>query len=189
MSIGQAPQISRLFVTDKSSGRDFLIDTGADLSVIPSNCRERGNAPCVFKLHATNGTQIKTFGSKTITLNLGLRRPIKWVFIIADVQSPIIGADLLKKHDLLIDVKNNKLRDNVTNIAIQGKFKQTSAGIEIKSLSDSSAYYELLQEFPDIQDHSLIKKTAKNIMSSIGLSLIVSQFFQSHDVWILKNWR
>lgn len=160
-TIDQAPQISRLFVTEKSSGRDFLIDTGADISVIPPNVRERGNAPCVFKLHAANGTLIKTFGSKTVTLNLGLRRPIRWVFIIADVQSPIIGSDLLKQHDLLIDVKNNKLRDNVTNISIQGKLIKSAAGIDVKSLSESSIYYKLIQDFPDILDHSSIKKTAK----------------------------
>lgn len=34
-SLGSGPVVNRLFVTDKSSGRDFLIDTGADISVIP----------------------------------------------------------------------------------------------------------------------------------------------------------
>lgn len=155
------PTISRLFVTDKSSGRDFLIDTGADLSVIPPNSREKGNTPGLFKLFAANGTQIKTFGSKTITLNLGLRRPIRWVFVIADVQSPIIGSDLLKKHDLLIDVKNNKLRDNSTNISIDGKVRQTKHDVQIKSLSNLSAYHELIQEFPDLLDLSSIKKFSK----------------------------
>lgn len=33
------PSISRLYVTDKSSGREFLIDTGADISVIPPTSR------------------------------------------------------------------------------------------------------------------------------------------------------
>ena len=74
------PKISRLFVTDKSSGRDFLIDTGADISVIPPTSREKGNAPCLFKLFAANGSQIKTYGNKSITLNLGLRRPIRWIY-------------------------------------------------------------------------------------------------------------
>lgn len=78
-------KISRLFVTDKSTGRDFLVDTGADISVIPPNHREKGNAPCLFKLFAANGSQIKTFGNKTVTLNLGLRRPIRWIFVIADI--------------------------------------------------------------------------------------------------------
>lgn len=41
----QSPQINRLFVTDKSSGKDFLIDTGADVSVLPPNYREKGHPP------------------------------------------------------------------------------------------------------------------------------------------------
>lgn len=65
------------------------------------------------------------------------------------------------QHELLIDVKNNKLRDNSTNVSIQGKFKPTAAGLELKSLSDSSAYLKLMQEFPDLLDHSSIRKVAK----------------------------
>ncbi|GFV17762.1 retrovirus-related Pol polyprotein from transposon 17.6 [Trichonephila clavipes] len=41
-------------------------------------------------------------------LNLGLRRPFIWTFIIADVSSPIIGADFLKHFNLLIDLKKKK---------------------------------------------------------------------------------
>ena len=63
------------------------------------------DAPCAFPLHAANGTKIKTYGSKSITLNLGLRRKIRWIFIIADMQQPIIGSDLLEKFDLLVDIK------------------------------------------------------------------------------------
>lgn len=160
-TIDHGPRISRLYVTDKSSGRDFLIDTGADISVIPPNSREKGNTPGLFKLFAANGSQIKTFGSKTITLNLGLRRPIRWVFVIADVQSPIIGSDLLKKQNLLIDVKNNTLRDGVTNIPVQGKIKQVDVGNQIKSVSDQSVYHQLVQGFPDVLDLSLIRKFSK----------------------------
>lgn len=98
-------KVSRLYITDRSSGNDFLIDTGADISVVPPNHKEKRCPPCNFNLLAANGTPIRTYGSKTIVLNLGLRRPIRWLFIIADVQSPIIGSDLLKKHDLLIDMK------------------------------------------------------------------------------------
>ncbi len=160
-TLDKGPNISRLFVTDKNSGRDFLIDTGADISVIPPNHQEKGNAPCLFKLFAANGSQIKTYGNKSVTLNLGLRRPIRWIFVIADVQSPIIGSDLLKKYDLLVDVKNNKLKDNLTSISINGKFLQANQNIEIKSFENATAYHQIIQEFPDVLDLSSIKRTAK----------------------------
>lgn len=95
-TIDTGPSISRLYITEKSSNRDFLIDTGADISVIPPTSQEKKKAPCQFKLFAANGSEIKTYGSKKVTLDLGLRRPISWIFVIADVQSPIIGSDLLK---------------------------------------------------------------------------------------------
>lgn len=159
-TFNHGPTVSRLFVTDKTTGNDFLIDTGADLSVIPPNSREKGFAPGLFKLFAANGTQIRTYGSKTITLNLGLRRPIRWVFIIADVQTPIIGSDLLRKHDLLIDIKNNRLRDASTNVSIDGKIRQTNP-TQVKSLTNLSSYHQLIQEFPDLLDLSSIRKSTK----------------------------
>lgn len=120
-TIDSGRQISRLYIQEKSSGRNFLIDTGADLSVIPPTFHESLNQTVIqIPLFAANGTSIKTFGYKTINLNLGLRRPITWLFIIADVKTPIIGSDLLKKFDLLVDIKNNKLIDKLTSISTSG---------------------------------------------------------------------
>lgn len=155
------PLINRLFVTDKNSNRDFLVDTGADISVVPPTSKERLNAPCLFKLFAANGSTIKTYGSKSIALNLGLRRPITWLFIIADVQSPIIGADLLKKFDLLIDVKNGNLIDNVTSLSVQGKIKQASNDTQVKSLTNVGIFHEVVQEFPSLIDLSSFKNPIK----------------------------
>lgn len=42
----QGPRISRLFVTVKSTSRDFLIDTGAKISVTPTTL---GNSPYMKK--------------------------------------------------------------------------------------------------------------------------------------------
>lgn len=124
-TVDRGTKISRLYISDKISGNIFLIDSGADISVIPPNHKEKSYPPCNFNLFAANGTPIKTYGSKTVVLNLGLlnlglRRPIRWLFIIADVQLPIIGSDLLKKHDLLINMKNCKLTDKSTTLSVKG---------------------------------------------------------------------
>lgn len=42
-----------------------------------------------YRLYAANGTEIKTYGIKTLILDLNLRRPYRWSFIIADVNQPI----------------------------------------------------------------------------------------------------
>jgi len=59
---------------------------------------------------------IATYGNQLLTLNIGLRRTIQWVFIIADVKNPIIGADFLRHYGLLVDVEHNQLVDNITQL-------------------------------------------------------------------------
>ena len=108
---------SRLFfVTDKSSGTRFLIDTGADVSVIPPSHTHRSHRQD-FCLQAVNNTP---YGTRSLTLNLGLRRKFHWGFIIADVQRPIIGADFLHHFSLLVDIANHQLLDGLTNLRVQG---------------------------------------------------------------------
>ena len=111
---------SRLFfVTGKSSGTRFLIDTGADVSVIPPSHTDRSHRQD-FCLQAVNNTPIPTYGTRTLTLNLGLRRKFHWGFIIADIQRPIIGADFLHHFSLLVDITNPQLLDGLTNLRVQG---------------------------------------------------------------------
>lgn len=51
----------RLFVKDQNCGKYFLVDSGADLSVIPVAKSQKGQ-PSDFNLYAANGSQIKTYG-------------------------------------------------------------------------------------------------------------------------------
>lgn len=87
----------------------FLIDTGADISVIPPSSHEKHYFSDDLPLFSANGSKIKTFGNKNLTLNLELLQPFQWNFVIADVTQPIIGSDILKTLNVLVDVKNNKL--------------------------------------------------------------------------------
>ena len=67
--------LSRLFyITDHSSGLRFLVDTGAQVSIIlptPSQCQHRHDG---FHLQAVNSSPITTYGNQLLTLDLGLRR-------------------------------------------------------------------------------------------------------------------
>lgn len=106
---------SRLHVYDKSTKMKFLVDSGADVSVIPPKLNEKRNQSN-FKLFAANNAIIKTYGNKQINLDLGLRRNFQWKFIIADVSQPILGADFLRHYSLLIDLKNRRIVDPLTNL-------------------------------------------------------------------------
>ncbi|GFX36270.1 retrovirus-related Pol polyprotein from transposon 17.6 [Trichonephila clavipes] len=99
---------SRLFLLDRKSGQKFLIDSGSEICVIPPSPTMNKSPQSNFSLFVANNTKIPAYGMVRKELNLGLRRPFIWTFIIADVSSPIIGADFLKHFNLLIDLKKKK---------------------------------------------------------------------------------
>ncbi|CAE1269582.1 unnamed protein product [Acanthosepion pharaonis] len=49
--------------------------------------------PTLFKLRAANGSAINTYGERTLTLNIGVRRDFTWIFTVSNVKIPILGAD------------------------------------------------------------------------------------------------
>ena len=97
----------------------FLVDTGVEISVIPPSTTDRSN-PQDMALQAANNTSIPTFGRRSINLDLGLQRQFPWIFVIADVQLPILGIDFLRHYDLVVEVKQQRLLDSVTRSQVQG---------------------------------------------------------------------
>lgn len=67
-------ELSRLFyVRDPSTNLRFLVDTGAEISVIPPTFSDRSTQCTDLILHAANNTTIHTYGNSSLTLDLGLR--------------------------------------------------------------------------------------------------------------------
>ena len=145
----EGPRLSkRLHVRDRISGKSFLIDTGADISLVPANPKACGK-PSSFKLFAANNSLISTYGESLLTLNLGIRRPIRWSFCIADVPHPIIGADLLSHYGLLVDLKRNRLVDPSTNVYSLAVVKEVSFD-SIFAVVPGSECAKILADFPEI---------------------------------------
>lgn len=143
--------INRLMITDQQSNRNYLIDTGADVSVIPATPQDLTNSPYTTTLYAANGTRIKTYGEKRLTMNLGLRRQFNWRFIIADVKQPIIGADFIVKHGLLIDLKHKKLIDQQTNLEFIGSIHKIDPDTAcIKAYNGKDKFQRILAEYTDL---------------------------------------
>jgi hypothetical protein len=89
-----------------------LIDSGSAISVIPTSFVKHQVQPGLLKLYAANATEIDTYGEENLELHLNLRRSFKWNFVIANVESLIIGADFLPQYGLLIDLKKRRLIDS-----------------------------------------------------------------------------
>ena len=87
---------------------DFLVDSGADVSVFPTSAHSGSSTPCSTSLQAANGTSIPTAG--TVTRELHFRNlKASHKFFLADIPRPILGADFFSKHDLLIDLRSQRL--------------------------------------------------------------------------------
>ncbi len=141
----------RLFVTDPKSGIRYLVDTGAEVSVLPKTFSGKAQSqtqdtPALF---AANNTPIRTFGQKFMVVDLKLRRTFKWVFILADVEKPIIGADFLEYYHLLPDLRNRKLVDPLTHLSSPG-FVLACSVPRITTVAKTSSYHNLLAEYPEL---------------------------------------
>lgn len=139
---------NRLCVTDRKSGYRFLVDTGANISAIP----KRGSklkTDNTYKIYAANGTLIRTYGDKTLTLDLGMRRPYRWTFIVADITQPILGADFLEKHNILVDIRNKRLIDGTTGLQENVKFMKSSTPT-LRTVNLAENYEDMLADYPNI---------------------------------------
>ena len=149
---GQPPQGRLFYVRDRSSSLRFLVDTGAQVSIIPPTRSDRAAKPGEFRLQAINGSDIPTFGVRSLTLDIGLRRTFRWVFVIADVPRPVLGADFLYHFSLLVDLRHSTLLDSTTQLRVQGIVcrDSESTGIAHPHTDESDPYSRLLAEFPSV---------------------------------------
>lgn len=67
----------RLIIADPTTCIRFLIDTGSDVSILP-RLNYKGTQPTDFRLFAANNTPINTYGTRNVTVSLGLRRALTY---------------------------------------------------------------------------------------------------------------
>ncbi|GBN63691.1 hypothetical protein AVEN_180259-1 [Araneus ventricosus] len=144
------PQTSRrLFIRDRISNISFLVDTGSDVSLIPANSYQKRNSS-QQTLFSANSSTINVFGQNTLSLNFNLRTDLLWTFLIADVSTPILGADFLHYFELVPDLRNKCLRDTKTKLQSVGHLKYADLHSVHISISKDTIYHKLLKEFPSI---------------------------------------
>lgn len=160
-------RVSRLVVCDKNTGFRFLIDTGAAKSVIPirliPRCERDGSSPIL--LSAANGSSIRTFGTKTLKLDLGFPRCFEWKFVIADVTRPIIGADLLKRFGIVIDFRKERLSYS------DGTDRNFWIKYELSQVEASGSFGDILLEYPELTRPTLnskAKHTTEHVIETTG---------------------
>ena len=101
------------------SNQEYLVDSGASLSIIPRQENDVKNPYQLLK--AANGTPIATYGviNKEIVLSKDLS--LKHAFIKADVTCPILGADFMKRHKMWLNMERQVMVHEDTGTAIYGQ--------------------------------------------------------------------
>ena len=140
---------SPLFVMDAISKRRFLIDTGAQMSVLPATratSRTGLNGPTLV---AANGSNIRSFGTRTVPIQIDSQRFL-WNFILADVSQPILGADFLRNNSLLVDLKGWRLIDATTFTLVPTTFSSATAP-HLNAISETTnTFARLLHKYPEL---------------------------------------
>ncbi|UYV83501.1 hypothetical protein LAZ67_23001249 [Cordylochernes scorpioides] len=149
----------RLFITDRRSAYLFLVDTGAEVSVIPPPVKNV--RPSHRQLFAANGSIIHTYGERHLELDLGLGRLFRWPFIIADVGVSIIGADFLRHYGLTVDLRNHRLSDPVSSLHSIGQVSPSPA-VSIHLTIANSPYSRILRQFPELTSQNLVKSPPRH---------------------------
>lgn len=140
----------RLSIKDINTGMRFLIDTGANVSVLPVTRKSYSVSDSSnFKLYAANCSEIQTYGTRNLELNLNLKKLYKWTFIVANVKQPIIGADFLRHYNLLVDLNSQKLIDKESKLLASGNMIKC-AEPSVSIVDGKHPYHLLLSEFSDI---------------------------------------
>lgn len=149
----------RLFVTDRASKLQFLVDTGSDLCVFPRSMLRERRARTDYNLCAANGSTISTYGFVHYNLDFGLGRIFPWRFVVADVTKPIIGVDFLNFYHIIIDCSNKRLLDSVTSVATSAQIVKCSNIASVKTVTGDFHFHKILNEFPEINRPTGIQQT------------------------------
>ncbi|XP_018360008.1 PREDICTED: uncharacterized protein LOC108759186 [Trachymyrmex cornetzi] len=137
-AVEDSPKLCRLHVTDRVTGRRFLVDTGFDISIIPPPHKRGNMKPTLYQLYAANGTLI----------------PIQYT-------QPILGADFLAHYSLLPDMQRKRLADGKTGLTTKG-IASNSSTPSVKTIDTQTKYHELLAKYPDLTNISGQQREAKH---------------------------
>ncbi|XP_049519403.1 uncharacterized protein LOC125943898 [Dermacentor silvarum] len=137
------------FVVDRITGTRLLVDTGAELSILPETAQHRRRGKSISSLIAVNNTAIASYGVQSMTIDIGLSRTYRSLSVVADVRIAILGADFRSHFNLDVSVRDRHLKDNVTSLAVLG-LKSDLSSCGICTFNPESNFQNILAEFPEI---------------------------------------
>ena len=143
---------SLLFLKDILSDREFLVDSGASVSVFPGPKSTSSDGVCL--LTADRSPMICS-GTKIIPLRFSCGSGSKvytWTFQLAPVSVPLLGANFLELFNLLINIKGKKVvyAQCPEDVVLYASPTSQPAFCHASFLSAPPQIQKLLSEYPDV---------------------------------------
>ena len=175
----RSTSFSLVYLQDKLSSRCFLVYSSAFVSVFlaPASSFTSG-----VKLITADGSSVSWSGSRIIPLHFG-SCSFDWMFQLAPVSVPILRADFLCHHNLLLDVANQKVFRNSSpsSPAILLPFSPlTSSSLCAALLSTPKCVSNLLLEFTDVL-------SLDGFTDSPPCHPVCHHFLTCPGIWFLPN--
>ena len=154
-------------VIDKRTGTKYLVDTGAEVSIVRPTRYDYSFRSFERPLFAANRSPIATYGNKPTTLNLGHHGNFSWIFVVAEVKYNIIGSDFLSHFGMIIDFNKQCLVfDEVKHIPLV--FNMVSRIEYPISFISENKFSEILLNYPEVtQPHHKLNKVKHKVTHKI----------------------
>ena len=153
-------------IIDKKTGTKYLVDTGAEVSIVRPTRSDLSFRSFERPLFTANHSPIATFGNKPITLHLGVNQKFTWIFMVADVKYNIIGADFLSYFSINVNFEKNCFEFGNKSIPL---VFQTVSKIEYPvSFISCNKFSDVLLKFPEVtQSRDKLNKLKHKITHKI----------------------
>ena len=130
----------------------FLVDTGSEITLIPSRFIKTKLDPNNETVFAANKSVLHIEGTILLTFFINNHR-FTWRCYVADIVNPILGADFLHHFQLTVDVANRRLFHSKENIVTCSTTAHSSSPLVPEQTLVEEHYdnlSELLDSFPEV---------------------------------------
>lgn len=149
-----------LFIQDRRTGLKYLVDTGAEVSVLPAAPQDIVPGAKGPELQGPSGAAIRTYGTRTVPVTVNTQS-YDWTFVIADVSNALLGSDFLCAHGLMVDLQGRRLM-NSTTFQSTPLCHAVPRGAHVSTVLANNSQASLLAEFPNLTKPSFDTKTVKH---------------------------
>ena len=129
---------------------NHLVDTEACVSIIPASSAQQQfpDFKTSLTLTADNGTSSPTYGTTTRTIQLN-GCAYEWKFTFAQTSVPLLGADFLDHHGLMVDLRHGRVVDPQAIMAVQLQHNPVQQPV-YTSHANSTPYQHVIDSFRDV---------------------------------------